>query len=573
MKNYVRLVVLVMTLIASATMWGCGSSGGGTTTVVAGNATVIPGYNLQPGESSLSGSAFLSYSSLSNRTFAWAKQQGTSGTLAFGDKSAGTGTFTSASPAVNAPMTWAVADTVISVNVATTPVTSYLYTQVAVNSSASYFVMLKEQVNGTGGKDFVDFERWYYGSGASAAAQAYAASVATFTSALVSNKKLRNVNLSAPLWSAITDLSPSGVAVDSSGAVYVVNTTANSVQKFVPGTALPVWTGATDPNPLGVAVDAAGEVFVVNSNPNQTGVTTVQKFTTASTLPVGIGTVTGSYPNAIAVDSTGSHIYVTCALSNTVEMLPALTSTTVLPASTVVGNTASTPDGVALDASGAVYASSFAGNSVQKFTAAGGTTAVWSGSTAAGPAGLATDATGVYVACATAGVVQKLNQADGTLAWSAATLAKPTAVAVDGSGHIFVTCSAANTVQAFTTAATTPIWSAATGATPDGVALSATGGVFVVNLGSNTLQEFALTGVTTDYSIFANGTFSFTATNGGAGSGNWVINADGTLTLNYLNPASSTTFTIQAGSSNSTLILNAVNSDGSTLNGLTFTFI
>ena len=321
MRISLKSITLLAILAVSATMFGCGSSGGGGSTAVTANATQVPGYNLQAGESSLSGAAFLTDSSLSNRTFAWARQQGASGTISFGDQSVRNGTFTASSPAVSAPISWSVTDTVIAVAVATTPVTQYSYAQVAVNNSAGYFVMRKMQINGAGGLDFVDFERWFFGPGAPAAAQAYANSVAVFTATLVANKKLQNVNTAAPLWSAATGLSPSGVAVDASGAVYVVSGGANTVAKYLPGALLPTWTGVTDPNPLGVAVDAAGEIFVVNSNPNAGGTVTVQKFTTASTLPVGIGTVTGSYPNAIAVDPAGNNIYVTCALSNTVERL------------------------------------------------------------------------------------------------------------------------------------------------------------------------------------------------------------------------------------------------------------
>jgi sugar lactone lactonase YvrE len=590
MRNVAKLFTLLTMLAALLAMFGCGGGGGGGgggAPTVAGPGDVVSGYTLQAGETGLSGAAFLSYSSLSNQTFGWGKQLGPYGTISFGDKSVRTGTYTSSSPATNVTMTWSVTNDVITVNAATTPATVFIYTQLAINTADKYYVMMKTQTNASGASVFVDYERWYVGAGGAAAAQLFATTVTAFVPDLVAGKKLQYINVSAPLWTGTTDLAPAGVAVDppsvlTNRGIYVVNSRANSVMKFDALTGTLLWTGNTDPNPMGVAVDASGGIYVVNSNQNLVQQITVQKFTTASALPIGAGTITlgttGTFPNSIAVDASGA-IYVTCSQSNTLQKFnqPLGNPSAVPPQAptppTWVVSTGLNPNGVAVDTTGGVYVANYASNTVQKFDAAAGAL-LWTGTTSSGPDGVAVDASGgIYVACANANAVQKFSAAAGALLWTGTTGSMPSSVVVDTTGGVYVTCANAGTVQKFTPPATAPVWTGNTGLVPSSVAVDTSGGIFVTSASSDTVQKFTVTGVTTVFTFFANTTFSYTMTTGTAGAGSWVINSDGTLTLNYLTPVSSTTFTVLPGSTTSVLILNAVNSDGTTNTNITMTYI
>jgi DNA-binding beta-propeller fold protein YncE len=110
--------------------------------------------------------------------------------------------------------------------------------------------------------------------------------------------------------------SPSGIAVDSVGNVYVADTANNRIQKFDDqGTFLLKWGSAgsgagqfTSPN--GVAVDSTGNVYVVDSANHR-----IQKFTSSGGFITawgsqGTGTGQLDQPFGVAVDSQ-DNVYVT----------------------------------------------------------------------------------------------------------------------------------------------------------------------------------------------------------------------------------------------------------------------
>ena len=103
---------------------------------------------------------------------------------------------------------------------------------------------------------------------------------------------------------------PRGIAVDSSGNIYVADTLNHRIQKFSPdGTFITKWgsygTGTGQFNqPWGVAVDSSGEVYVADTLNNR-----IQKFSSSGTYistigRYGLGTGQFNQPRGVAVDSS-----------------------------------------------------------------------------------------------------------------------------------------------------------------------------------------------------------------------------------------------------------------------------
>ncbi len=155
-------------------------------------------------------------------------------------------------------------------------------------------------------------------------------------------------------------LSPGGVAVDASGAVYVTNQGMyGRVVKLAPGSDTPTvlpFTGLYQPQ--AVAVDSAGAVYVTDFNHR------VVMMAPGSNNQTQLPFTGLRYPEGLVVDSAGS-VYVADRGNDRVVKLPAGTNTpTVLPF-TGLNN----PDGVAVDGAGNVYVTDSDNNRVVKLAA------------------------------------------------------------------------------------------------------------------------------------------------------------------------------------------------------------
>lgn len=155
-------------------------------------------------------------------------------------------------------------------------------------------------------------------------------------------------------------LSPGGVAVDSTGAVYVTNQGMyGRVVKLTPGSDTPTvlpFDGLYQPQ--AVAVDSAGALYVSDFNHR------VLKMAAGSNNQTQLPFTGLSYPEGVVVDSAGS-VYVADRGNDRVVKLPADTNTpTVLPFTGLKN-----PDGVAVDGAGNVYVTDSDNNRVVKLTA------------------------------------------------------------------------------------------------------------------------------------------------------------------------------------------------------------
>jgi serine/threonine protein kinase, bacterial len=228
---------------------------------------------------------------------------------------------------------------------------------------------------------------------------------------------------------------PTSVAVDSAGAVYVV--------EFMRVLALPAgsttqtelpFTGLLDPTAVGV--DRGGDVYVVDGEKHQV-VRLPAGPASQSVLPF-----TGlTYPVGVAVDSKGT-AYVTDLIGNRVVALPeGSTTQTELPFAGLDG-----PHGVAVDSTGTVYVADTQHDRVVAL-----------------PAGSTTPNVLPF-----------------------AGLNKPTGVAVDNTGTVYVVDFMHDRVVALPAGSTTPnVLPFAGLIDPEGVAVDSKGTVYVVDSGNN----------------------------------------------------------------------------------------
>ncbi len=228
--------------------------------------------------------------------------------------------------------------------------------------------------------------------------------------------------------------SPSGVAVDSSGYVYVTDEEGWGVQKFTStGTFVTKWgqigTGNGQFNyPGGVTVDSSGNVYVAD-----TGNHRIQKFTSTGVFVTtwgseGTGNGQFSEPGGVAVDSSGN-VYVADTGNRRVQKFTSTGAFVAKWGSEGTGNGQfSNPGAVAVDGSGNVYVADSGffdydeenpgGHRVQKFTSTGTFVTTW-GTVGGGngqfylPRGVAVDSSGkVYVAEVANHRVQRFRPAD-----------------------------------------------------------------------------------------------------------------------------------------------------------------
>ena len=352
------------------------------------------------------------------------------------------------------------------------------------------------------------------------------------------------------------------VAVDGSGTVYVADSGNNKIRKVTPGGAVSTLAGsgavgsldgvgpaATFSYPAGIAVDSSGNVFVGDRGSNKIrkiapggAVTTVAGTGVAGTKDGAGALATFSSPSNVAVDGKGN-AYVVDNYGNKVRKVTPDGVVTTLAGS---GNAASVdgtgsaasfddPWGVAVDGAGNVYVSELGARKIRKVTP-GGVVTTFAGSGATGsvdgpgaaasfnwPYGLALDGAGnLYVADALSQKIRKVTPggmvstlagsgarggADGTAA--SASFDNPMGVAVDSSGTVYV-LDRSNKVRKVTPAGVVTsiagsgvdgdddgTGTAASFSNPWGLAADGAGNVYVADTGNNTIRKVTPAGVVT----------------------------------------------------------------------------
>jgi len=286
---------------------------------------------------------------------------------------------------------------------------------------------------------------------------------------------------------------PVGVAVDTTGTVYIGDTGNHRVRKVSPagvistiaGTGVPGFfgdgrsaTAAEVASPSGLALDVAGNLYLADAGNGR-----VRKITAAGIISTVAGNggfgfsgdggpavnAAMSLPRGVAVDGSGN-IYITDENERVREVSGGIIST-------VAGNgtygysgdggaatkaALAAPNAVAIDKAGNLLIADGNNNRVRKVDSGGTITTVAAGSGIVSPSGLAVDASGnLYVADQTANIILKVSP-DGSIETVAGTgtassgdgqpatqaqLSSPSGVAFDSSGNVFIADSTSNTVR------------------------------------------------------------------------------------------------------------------------------
>ncbi|WP_374030222.1 NHL repeat-containing protein [Bdellovibrio bacteriovorus] len=234
---------------------------------------------------------------------------------------------------------------------------------------------------------------------------------------------------------------PVGMAMDSGGNIYVADRGNHVIRKITSagevttlaglsgtwGTTNGTGSGARFSSPYGVAVDSSGNLFVTDSS-NHTirKITSAGVVTTIAGLAGSIGYADGAgssarffYPDGVAVDNSGN-IYVADTYSHTIRKITSDGVVTTLAG--LGGNPGSTdgtgaaarfnyPTGVAVDNAGNVYVADRDNHVIRKITSGGVVTTI-------------------------AGLAGSSGAADGT--GPAARFNSPSGIAIDSGGNIFV---------------------------------------------------------------------------------------------------------------------------------------
>lgn len=361
--------------------------------------------------------------------------------------------------------------------------------------------------------------------------------------------------------------SPYGITADAAGNVYVADTNNNVIRKItsdgivsnLAGTA--GQTGAVDAkgvnarffSPTGVAADSAGNVYVADYG-NQT----IRKITPDGTVTTLAGTAGqgGStdgkgaaarflQPYRLAVDKTGV-VYVADMANNTIRQIaPDGTVTTLAGTAGQSGTTNDlgpaarffVPSGVAVDGTGSVYVAD-SGNHLIRTIALGGAVTTLTGHALA-------EATG---------------NADGT--GPAARFTNPHGIVADANGNLYIADTDNHIIRKVTpTGVVTTVAGLAGVAdvtdgnatdarfnSPSGIALDQAGNIYVSDTGNHTIRKITPAGVvstlagTAGTSGTTDGTGSAALFNGPRGlvsdaSGNLLVADTDNATLRKITPA------------------------------------
>jgi DNA-binding beta-propeller fold protein YncE len=235
-------------------------------------------------------------------------------------------------------------------------------------------------------------------------------------------------------------------------------------------------------SPTSVAVDSAGNVYIADRNSGS-----IKKWNRASNTTNTLVSTGLSLPNAVAVDIVGN-VYIADSGNAAIKKWSVANGLV----STVVGSSLVTPYGVAVDPAGNVYIADSGNNAIKKWSVADSNVITLVSSGLSQPIGVAADVAGnVYIADTFNGAIKKWNSANSNITTLVASgLSTPAGIAVDGAGNVYIANVNGQNIRKWT--ATTGLLTtiAASGLLqPNGVAVDAAGNVYIASTGNNSIRQ------------------------------------------------------------------------------------
>ena len=361
--------------------------------------------------------------------------------------------------------------------------------------------------------------------------------------------------------------SPKGVAVDASGNVYVADSFNHKIRKITPAGFVSTFAGsgsngsadgtgilATFSSPTGLAIDASGNVYVADKGNDEIRKITPLGVVTTLAGAAGFQPFPGSadgigiaarfnYPFGVAVDASGN-VYVADTDNHKIRKITATgvvstfagsgVSSLIIDGAGVVAKF-NNPTGVAVDASGNLFVADSDHNVIRKITTTG-MVSTFAGSGAQGsadgtglislnaPSGVAIDALGnMFVANTDNYKIRKITSAGAVSSFvgsgaygsaegigTTASFKSPTGIAVDASGNVYITDTYNHKIRKITAAGvvstlagsiintsgnTDGTGTAASFNSPSGIAIDAIGNVYVTDTNNYKIRKITAAGV------------------------------------------------------------------------------
>jgi len=297
-------------------------------------------------------------------------------------------------------------------------------------------------------------------------------------------------------------------------------------------------TSATLNTPSGVALDGAGNLYIAGTGSNKVRVVNAASGNIATAAGTGAAGYTGdgvaataatlNGPNGVALDTSGN-IYIADTGNNVIRKISAQTGfiSTVAATSGILAG----PKGVGVDLLGDLFIADTGNNTIREVSAAGTISTVSGVTGLLAPAGVSVDATGnLYIADTGNNAIRKLSggtltvvagtpgvsgsSGDGGAATSAR-LNAPTDVVLDAAGDLYITDSGNNKIRFVSAASGTISTLAGLGTAgssgnggnataaqltgPAGVAVNQFGSLFIADTGNNRIEKVDSTSVSLAY--------------------------------------------------------------------------
>jgi DNA-binding beta-propeller fold protein YncE len=297
--------------------------------------------------------------------------------------------------------------------------------------------------------------------------------------------------------------------------------------------------------PFGVAVDSSGNVYIADS-----GQSAIKKWTAANNTVANLVSSGLSKPRGVAVDGPGN-VYISDYANNAVYEWPASTSTNTNTLTPLVSAGLFNPLGVTVDGAGNVYIADYGDLAIKEFSPATGNLITLVSSGLLYPSGVAVDAAGnVYFSDTGNNAIKKWSAADSNVTTLASGLAGPSGVAVDGAGNVYFADTGNNAIKEWSAANNTLNTLPPSGLSqPWGVAVDSARNVYFANTGGNTIAELPY--------AFVDTTPKFEADGAGSDLLPAVLPAGENLLAPFTPASSANWLTISNGAANFYFTLNA----------------